>query len=129
MDNQTALNEIYDTLSTIGVVDTKREFYIDWLNRSEGYLRALKHYDKQPSADALAICSSKLKHYSKLLQQKNTTKMIELASVFTTYSTKLDLMICDNSTSKWMKQMNEKTERTVHWKGYLYSKNVLYGFL
>jgi hypothetical protein len=35
-------------------------------------------------------------------------------------------MICDNSTSKWMKQMNE---RTVHWKGYLYSKNVLYGFL
>ena len=78
MDNQTALNEIYDTLSTIGVVDTKREFYIDWLNRSEGYLSALKHYDKQPSADALAICSSKLKHYSKLLQQKNNTKMIEI---------------------------------------------------
>ena len=117
MDNQTALNEIYDTLSTVGVVDTKREFYKDWLNRSEGYLRALKHYDRQPSADALAICSSKLKHYSKLLKQKNTTKMIELASVFTTYSTKLDLMICDNSTSKWMKQMNERTEKaeqTVH---------------
>ena len=117
MDNQTALNEIYDTLSTIGVVDTKREFYIDWLNRSEGYVRYLKHNNKQPSTDALAICSSKLKHYSKLLQQKNTTKMIELASVFTTYSTKLDLMICDNSTSKWMKQMNERTEiaeKTVH---------------
>ena len=47
MNNQTALNEIYDTLSNIGVVETKREFYVDWLNRSEGYLRALKHYDKQ----------------------------------------------------------------------------------
>ena len=44
MDNQTALNEIYDTLSTIGVVDTKREFYIDWLNRSEGYVRVSQAY-------------------------------------------------------------------------------------
>ena len=41
MNNQTALNEIYDTLSNIGVVDTKREFYEDWLNRSEGYVRHL----------------------------------------------------------------------------------------
>ena len=114
MDNQSALNEIYDTLSNIGVVETKREFYVDWLNRSEGYLRALKHYDKQPSADALAICSSKLKHYSKLLKQKNTTQMTELASVFAKYSTKLDLLICDNSTSKWMRLMEEKAKATVH---------------
>ena len=35
MNNQTALNEIYNTLSNIGVVDTKREFYIDWLKRSK----------------------------------------------------------------------------------------------
>ena len=75
-------------------------------------MRYLKHNNKQPSTDALEKCSSKLKNYSKLLQKKKTTKMIELASVFTTYSTKLDLMICDNSTSKWMKQMNERTERT-----------------
>jgi len=114
MNNQSALNEIYDTLSNIGVVETKREFYEDWLNRSEGYLRALKHYDKQPSADTLAVCSSKLKHYSKLLQQKNTTQMTELASVFANYSTKLDLIICDNSTSKWMRLMEDKAKATVH---------------
>ena len=114
MNNQTALNEIYDTLSNIGVVDTKREFYEDWLNRSEGYVRYLKYNNKQPSTDALAICSSKLKHYSKVLQQKNTSKMMKLASVFATYSTKLDLMICDNSTSKWMKLMNDKSNTTVH---------------
>ena len=113
MNNQTALNEIYDTLSNIGVVDTKREFYEDWLNRSEGYVRHLKHNNKQPSTDALAICSSKLKHYSKVLQQKNTSKMMELASVFATYSTKLDLMICDNSTSKWMELMNDKSNTEV----------------
>ena len=55
MNNQTALNEIYDTLSNIGIVDTKKEFYKDWLNRSEGYVRYLKHNNKQPSSDALAI--------------------------------------------------------------------------
>ena len=114
MSVKTVINETYTLLNSIGVVNSKTEFYKDWLNRSEGYVRYLKHNNKQPSTDALAICSSKLKHYSKLLQQKNTTKMIELASVFTTYSTKLDLMICDNSTSKWMKQMNERTETTVH---------------
>ena len=101
MNNQTALNEIFNTLSNIGIVDTKREFYEDWLNRSEGYVRYLKH-------------ASKLKHYSKLLQQKNTTQMTELASVFSKYSTKLDLIICDNSTSKWMRLMEEKAKATVH---------------
>ena len=114
MNNQTALNEIFNTLSNIGIVDTKREFYEDWLNRSEGYVRYLKHAKKQPSTDALAVCSSKLKHYSKLLQQKNTTQMTELASVFANYSTKLDLIICDNSTSKWMRLMEDKTKATVH---------------
>ena len=29
MNNQTALNEIYDILSNIGIVDTKKEFYKD----------------------------------------------------------------------------------------------------
>ena len=35
-------------------------------------VRYLKHTNKQPSSDALAICSSKLKHYSQLLKQKNS---------------------------------------------------------
>ena len=105
MDNQSALNEIYDTLSNIGVVETKREFYEDWLNRSEGYLRALKHYDKQPSADALAICSSKLKHYSILLKQNQNAV---LADEFVSYSHKLDEMIFSNSKTKWMDLMHSE---------------------
>ena len=44
----------------------------------------------------------------------NTTQMAELASVFANYSTKLDLIICDNSTSKWMRLMEEKAKATVH---------------
>lgn len=114
MDNQITLNEIYNKLSSIGVVDSKREFYKDWLNRSEGYVRWLKHSNKQPSADTLAICSSKLKHYSRLLTQKKDTKFVELASVFSDYSTKLDVMIFDNSTTKWMELMEDDSNKTVH---------------
>lgn len=62
MNNKTALNEIYDTLSNIGVVDTKKEFYEGWSNKSAGYVRYLKHNIKQPSNDTLAFCNRKLKH-------------------------------------------------------------------
>ena len=76
-------------------MDTKREFYEDWLNRSEGYVCYLKHNNKQPSTDALAICSSKLKHYSKVLQQKNTSKMMELAMFCSTNLVKSERNLCD----------------------------------
>ena len=113
MDNHT-LNEIYSTLSAVGVVDSKREFYKDWMNRSEGYLRWLKHSNKEPSADTLAICSSKLKHYSRLLTQKEDAKCVELASVFDDYSTKLDIIIFDNSKTNWMELMENDSNKTVH---------------
>jgi len=114
MSNQTALNEIYDTLHGIGVVDTKKEFFEDWLNRSEGYLRALKHYNKQPSTDALAVCSSKLKHYSRLLNQKADRKYTDIASVFSEHSLKLDTLIFNNSTTKWMNLLEEEKTETTH---------------
>ena len=113
MNNQT-LNEIYNKLSSIGVVDSKREFYKDWLNRSEGYVRWLKHSNKQPSADALAICSSKLKHYSRLLQQKKGERFVELASMFNDYSHQLDIQIFDNGQTKWMDLMEKNSNRTIH---------------
>ena len=114
MSNQTALNEIYSKLSEFGIVDTRKEFYEDWLNRSEGYLRALKHSNKQPSADALAICSSKLKHYSRLLTQRKGSKFVELASLFNDYSYKLDVLISENSKTKWMDLMEKKSDETIH---------------
>ena len=117
MSNQTALNEIYHKLSEIGVVDTRKEFYEDWLNRSEGYLRALKHSNKQPSADALAICSSKLKHYSRLLTQRKGNRFVELATLFNDYSYKLDVLITENSKTKWMDMMEKKAMKLSTEKG------------
>ena len=107
MTEQSIIEEIYTTLVKLGVVDTKKEFYRDWLNRSEGYLRYLKHAGKQPSVDALAICSSKLKHYSTLLKQNHHAL---LAAEFVAYSNKLDAIIFLNSKTKWMNLMHATAE-------------------
>ena len=114
MDTQTTINEIYSNLAAKGIVATKKEFYKDWLNRSESYFRYLKHSDKKPSADALAICSSKLKHYSILLKQKKQSHYYTLANEFSDYSNKLDLLIFDNSKTKWIERMEKEESKTLH---------------
>ena len=82
MDTTTTINELYEALHSEGIVTTRKEFYKDWLNRSECYFRHLKLHNKTPSADTLAICSSKLKYYSSLLEK---TRHKNLASDFSSY--------------------------------------------
>ena len=74
MSIKTVINETYSLLSKIGVVNSKTEFYKDWLNRSESYLRVAKFNNKQPSTHTLAVCSSKLKYYADLLKKKDDTQ-------------------------------------------------------
>ena len=111
---QTLLNDIYDNLSAQRIVDTKKEFAETWLNRSNSYLRQLKHSHKQPSADALAICSSKLKYYSKLIQTTYPNKHIDLTNSFDEYATRIDNMIFSNSKTKWLKQLEQSNDNTIH---------------
>ena len=54
------LNEIFETLSGVGVVSTEGQFSIDWLGYSESYLRTLRFKNAEPSMGALAICSVRL---------------------------------------------------------------------
>ena len=42
MDTTHTINELYQTLLTKGIVATRKEFYNDWLNRSDCYFRYLK---------------------------------------------------------------------------------------
>ena len=114
MKHLLTINEIYNKLSSIGVVETKKEFYKVWLNRGESYFRCLKQKNKEPSADTLAICSSKLKHYSTLLRQKNQRHCSVLAKEFSVYSSQLDTLIFNNSKTKWLELMEEDKERTLH---------------
>jgi len=54
------LDEIFETLSGVGVVSTEGEFSQDWLGYSESYLRTLRFKKAEPSMGALAICSVRL---------------------------------------------------------------------
>jgi hypothetical protein len=51
---------------------------------------------------------------SKILTQKKDAKFVELASVFSDYSTKLDFIIFDNSKTKWMELMEDDSNKTIH---------------
>lgn len=54
------INEIFETLSGVGVVSTEGEFSQHWLGYSESYLRTLRFKNAEPSMGALAICSIRL---------------------------------------------------------------------
>jgi hypothetical protein len=110
MDTKQTINELYKTLHSQGIVATRKEFYKDWLNRSECYFRYLKLKDKAPSADTLAICSSKLKYYGSLLEK---TQHKNLARDFTIYSKKLDEVISANAQLKWLDLNVSSTTNTI----------------
>ena len=54
MTAKTVINTTYSTLKAIGVVDSKSEFYKDWLNKSDSYIRVLNCKNLQPSTNTLA---------------------------------------------------------------------------
>ena len=111
---KSVFDETYELLNSIGVVATQTEFYRDWLNRSESYFRCLRFHKRQPSTQTIAICSSKLKHYSRLLEAKADDKSKLLANNFSNLSQNLDNVIYSTSKSKWMNTVNEKVNTTVH---------------
>ena len=109
---KSVFDETYELLNSIGVVATKTEFYRDWLNKSESYFRCLRFHKRQPSTQTIAICSSKLKHYSRLLEAKEDNKSKLLANDFSNLSQNLDDVIYSTSKSKWMRNVKEK--ETLH---------------
>tara|TARA_B110000908_G_C10180460_1_gene415423 strand:- start:436 stop:822 length:387 start_codon:yes stop_codon:yes gene_type:complete len=109
---KSVFDETYELLNSIGVVATQTEFYRDWLNKSESYFRCLRFHKRQPSTQTIAICSSKLKHYSRLLEAKGDNKSKLLANDFSNLSQNLDDVIYSTSKSKWMRNVKEK--ETLH---------------
>ena len=108
MTAEMVFEETYTLLNKIGVVDTKREFCRDWLNRGDSYFRCLKHNQKPPSVSVIAVCSSKLKHYSEALKQKADNDSRKLASDFDVLSARLDSAMYQQSKRIWMTQMTEQ---------------------
>lgn len=69
---KTVLNEVFDYLKEIKAVDNESEFSVDWLCKSESYMRSLRFKQTQPSIGTLAICASKLQYYGNRLKNKQT---------------------------------------------------------
>jgi len=62
------LNEVRDELVRLNVVRGETEFCVGWLGRGIGYMRTLRFVDHGPSAEVLAILTSKLGHYAERLR-------------------------------------------------------------
>ena len=75
---------------------------------AESYFRCLKHNQKPPSVSAIAVCSSKLKHYSEALKRKADNDSRKLASDFDVLSARLDSAMYQQSKHVWMRQMAEQ---------------------
>ena len=105
MSAKTVIEELFVVLQRFGVVGSRSEFYNDWLNRSESYLRVLQHNNKSPSTKTLAICSSKLRYYANLLKSKDDEKSIEVALEFDRIGNRIDDLIFEQSKSEWTQKM------------------------
>ena len=61
---KTVLDEIKHALMAANAVQGEQEFCVAWLGKNASYMRVLRFQQLQPSADALAVCASKLNYYT-----------------------------------------------------------------
>ena len=96
---KTVLDEVYDLLKKIGVVDNESEFSTDWLARSECYMRTLRFKQANPSVGTLAICASKLQHYASCMTA--TAAHVKLGKQFIKLSEQCHTQINNDAKGWW----------------------------
>ena len=69
------LHEVRDVLKQSNAIVSEREFCERWLGKSECYMRTLRFNTIEPSADALATVSNKLRYYSDQMQMSEQTDL------------------------------------------------------
>ena len=98
--DKTVLNEVFELLRDIKAVDSESEFSVDWLGRSECYLRTLRFKGAKPSVATIAICASKLQHYgNQLVKQTNHRGLGER---FLSLSQQCHAQINEQSKAIWL---------------------------
>ena len=71
---KTILDEVYEELRAMQLTPSERVFCIEWLGRSECYMRTLRFENQSPSIATIAICASKLQHYGERMVQTQRYK-------------------------------------------------------
>jgi hypothetical protein len=95
------LNEVFDYLKQIGAVGNESAFSREWLGRSECYMRTLRFKKAEPSVSTLAICASKLQHYSNRL--KDEQKHANISTQLLLLSNACNQKINHLSSEQWIK--------------------------
>ena len=96
----TVLKEVYELLRNIGAVANEAEFSRDWLGRSECYMRMLRFKGVGASTGSIAICASKLQHYSKRMYESSAHS--ELGKQFIELSRECCNTISDEAEAQWL---------------------------
>ena len=96
------LNEVFEFLKQIDVVNSESEFSKDWLGRSECYMRTLRFKRANPSVSTLAICASKLHHYGNRLKDKQ--KHTDISDQMLSLSDACHNQIGALSRMRWMNE-------------------------
>ena len=99
------IDEIFHYLKQIDVIETRKEFCTDWLNRSECYFRTLKHYERQPSLKVIALLSHKLKHYGSLLLRQNNATKQQIGETLLTLHADCERCIHERCKRVWLTEM------------------------
>lgn len=100
MMSMKVLNEVRDDLIRMGIVRGETEYCVGWLGRGIGYMRTLRFVDQGPSAEVLAILTSKLGHYADRLRVAGEGQA-DLAARFAVLHQRCQLALEAHARRRW----------------------------
>ena len=98
---KTVLDEIKHALMATNAVQGEQEFCVAWLGKNASYMRVLRFQQLQPSADALAVCASKLNYYRVKLECSSEARHRAWAERFAALHEKCAAALNEQAEAKW----------------------------
>ena len=98
---KTVLDEIKQALMAANAVQGEQEFCVAWLGKNASYMRVLRFQQLQPSADASAVCASKLNYYRQRLEGSSDSKHVQWAERFAVLHRKCTTALNEQARIKW----------------------------
>lgn len=95
------LEEIKQELMAANAVKGEEEFCVAWLGKNASYMRTLRFQQLQPSADALAVCASKLNYYRAKLEYSSEARHRAWAQRFAVLHSKCTTALNEQAEAKW----------------------------
>ena len=98
---KTVLDEIKHALMAAKAVQGEQEFCVAWLGKNASYMRVLRFQQLQVSADALAVCESKLNYYTQRLEGSSDSKNKQWVQRFALLHSKCTMALNEQARTKW----------------------------